>query len=435
MRSGCLTHSHDMGWKTDQSANVAALFAILLFPLILVISFAIDANRHASAIRHVQLAADIAALSGARAMQDATLSEDDVKAIMSASFEANRDTGTWGANCKTPAMTVDLDNESVEFDIDCQIPKIFGSAFSSTDSLSLSRSSRSEIALTTIDVALMLDASDSMADNGRLDALKAAAKALISTLLSPESGVRARVALIPYGEGVNAGIYGNRAQGKDDDDDEDADGAKVCVSERYNFTTWATDDPPVFGHYVGNLLSGVCPDAEVTPLTSDVDVLNAAIDGLTAEGYRTMGQIGVAWSWYAISSKWNDIWPDGAKPTHNDAPNTLKVVVIMTDGVSNQSKRPFVGLPEMVAAYDTKTLCSNMQDAGILIYSIGLDIPPYTSLWATEAWLREYGASAVLAHCAGDAARFYEPSSTAELLPMYQDIADNLKIESVALTR
>lgn len=416
--------------------NVASLFAVLLFPILVGVAFTIDIARQIGTSRNLQFAVDTAALAGANALQNASLTEKQIQSRMIGIFNANKPPSNLGATCAEPVIDFLSDDAyAVELEVTCQLPTLLGASLSGKDTIEITRSAYSTISLPTLDIALMLDMSQSMDHGGRLPALKSAAKSLVARLITAESGKRVRIALIPYGEAVNAGVYGNRAQGKADDDDSDIDGDKVCVTHRQNTDSRFTDAAPSEDNYVGDDSGAVCKTPMILPLSSDSASLNAAIDSLTARGYNTAGHIGLAWSWYAISSNWNDVWPDASEPNPNDEPSSIKAVVMMSDGIFNRHHDYGSREAYLQSASDTMDLCSNMRAAGTIIYAVGLDITPPSHHWITQEWLENYGPETVFEHCVGDVDRFYQPTASSELDGMYQEISEKLEIESVRLAQ
>ena len=435
-------------WVEDRRGTTAVIFAFILLPLLVVVGITLDTARQVGTKQRTIMAADIAALAGVRAMQDASLSEDEIKQITIDAWQANLEAVNTPPSCSTVAPEIETGTATVKLDIACSIATVLPTFFHGADSLSITHTSEAKITLPTLDIALMLDMSGSMLSGGRLADLKAAAKELVNTIVSPGTGDRVRVAIIPYGEAVNAGIYGNRAQGKSDSNDSDGDGDKVCVSQRPNPISRYTDHPPVVFHRVGDLVGIYCDEPMIIPLTSDVAKLNAAIDGMTTRATAgTAGHLGLEWSWYAISSKWADIWPSDSKPVSNDAPYARKVVVMMTDGVFKEFRTPYIWIDDRpayeIAPEAAKEICSNMRAAGITVYAIGLDVPEATvgvahSMSARkdllEKWLDQYGPRQLLNHCAGDPSRYAETAESSGLVDIYASIAERLKIEAVALT-
>ena len=454
-----MKHSLSSAWGFDSSGQVAIVFAILVFPIFLIVGLNLDVARYVSANKKVQIAVDAAALSGARAMADASLSDDDIKAFAVSAFAENYSPGGDGATCGETVATVDRTNETVDVSVTCVVAQLFGLFDSTQRQLQFERTSQTEISLTSMDVALMLDTSGSMAGD-RLTALQTGAKSLVSTLITEDSGNRVRISIVPYGDAVNAGVYGNRAQGKTDDDDSDGDdtvaaddtdgtsdaddtdgtdepdndGMIVCVSRRTAPDSEYTDDAPSESNYVGDEVGANCWDPLIVPLSHDADRLNSAIDGLTANGFSTAGHIGMEWSWYTISSNWSSVWPTASAPIDNSNPSSVKAVILMTDGIFNSHYDFPQTAKRKKSARDLKQLCTNMLAEGILIYVVGFDIVTSTRTEYNADWYDRYRPQVLLPHCAGSASRFLQPADNDELIAVYKSIAELLKIEAVVVT-
>lgn len=419
----------------DTRANVAAIFAILIFPLLVAVAGTIDTARHIAANRQIQLAVDAATLAGARALEDDELSDKQVKAIIEASFNANSTLTEMDLSCAKIEADVERDNDGVDLQVECQMPKIFGNMFGLPATMKVSRNSYSEHASPTLDLALMIDVSGSVNNEGRLAAAKAGAKALISTLITEETGSRVKIALIPYGASINAGIWGNRAQGYADENDNDGDGDRVCVSHRETVSNRFTDDLPTDGHYMTDYDLGFCREPMIVPLTDDADALSKSIDAITANSGATSSHLGIAWSWYAITSKWASIWPEESKPRNNTHARALKAIVVLTDGISNRHHEISGRRAYTLSANDTMAFCNEILDDNVLIYVIGLSVEDPTFGWVDQDWIDAYGPDKVLSTCADDPARLFRPDSSDELVPLYETIAKKLEVEPLRLLK
>lgn len=122
-----------------------------------------------------------------------------------------------------------------------------------------------------------------------------------------------------------------------------------CVSERIGteaYTDAAPGTAPLGLYYPAGGYN-VCGTGNwIAPLTSHKESLKQHIDDLVVTG-STAGQVGVAWGWYMLSPSWT-LWntfttdKDDAftgvtynAPAAYDAPNTSKVLILMTDGDFN----------------------------------------------------------------------------------------------------
>ena len=386
----------------DARGNVAMIFALITVPILLVGAFAIDSSRHLSANQHLQSAIDAASLAGARALEDATKTDADIEAIAQGTYRANLLGAHGDVNCLDSTVTVNRTTGTVMVAASCKTPTLLGASLTREDMDSVSQST-ARANITKLDLALMLDVSGSM-DGAKLDDLKSAAKQAASTLITPSSGDRVRVSFVSYAAAVNAGVYGNAAQGLPANDDSDGDGLNK-VSERSGSAAWK-DDAPAMGKWVGDD-AGSCPNSSLLPLTYDLTTFNTAIDSLTANG-MTAGHLGIAWSWYLIAPDWDSIWPAASEPLDYTEPHSVKAVILMTDGKFNQWYEAPMGDSNAQA----KKMCQKMRDEDVRIYAVAFQAPT--------------SAKNTLKNCTGDDSRFFDAGNGAELLAAYDAIASQL---------
>ncbi|MEL7043212.1 MAG: TadE/TadG family protein [Pseudomonadota bacterium] len=391
-------------WVQNTSGNVAIFFALALVPLLLIVALSIDSSRQLTAGRHLQSAIDAASLAGARAMEDASKTDAEIEAIAKSSFLANLDTTHDDVNCADATVMVNRGAGTVQVTSDCTIPTMFGESLT-PDTMEVANGAIAKANVTKLDLALMLDVSGSMAGQ-KLTDLKSAAKTAAQTLITPATGDRVRVSFVSYSTSVNAGAYGNAALGRPENDDSDGDGLdKVCVSERTGAAAW-NDDEPELGKWVGDDATS-CPDSSLLPLTSNLSTFETEIDKLVADGW-TAGHLGVAWSWYLISPEWKDIWPQASEPVPYSDPQTVKAVILMTDGQFNRVYDTSMGN----SSEQAKKMCDEMRDGSVIVYAVAFQAPST--------------AKATLQDCAGDASRFFDADNGQELLDAYAAIASQL---------
>jgi hypothetical protein len=160
---------------------------------------------------------------------------------------------------------------------------------------------------------------------------------------------------------------------------------------------------------------------------------------MTADG-ETHIPLGMIWGWHLLSP--NAPFADGVAYT---TPKTTKVVVLMTDGDNTFSNNgsaygtnydgyTYAGMGRLGSSitYSSSTsdretaidnrltlLCSNMKAAGIVIYTVRVEV---TS-----------GSSALLQNCATTPDKFYDVQSASNLTAVFSAIAGS--IENLRITQ
>lgn len=196
----------------------------------------------------------------------------------------------------------------------------------------------------------------------------------------------------------------------------------------------STSDPADQWNYDYN---GGCYDSaegnQLMPLTSDKSALQARISGLEAYG-ATAGAVGTAMTWYALSPKWKNVWPDASEPApygHLNAtapgggPKLRKVAILMSDGVYN-TFRSWKDQDQGQVSGWAKQLCTNMKDEGIEVFTVGFDLD---SLSGTERSIAED----TLQSCGSSIDHFYDTLDINQLKQAFKEIAIKISAD-IALT-
>lgn len=166
-----------------------------------------------------------------------------------------------------------------------------------------------------------------------------------------------------------------------------------CVSERVGaqaYTDVAPSTATVGRNYPA---SSGCPSAAIMPMTTDRAALNARISSLAASG-ATAGHIGLAWGWYLVSPNWGYLYPSASRGAAYGAPETLKIVVMMTDGAFNtgycngvvSADSSSTGSSDRINCVATngapfsqaRQTCAAMKQQGIIIYTVGFGLASET---------------------------------------------------------
>lgn len=220
----------------------------------------------------------------------------------------------------------------------------------------------------------------------------------------------------------------------------------TCVSERWGADRYNDVSPagsPVGRNYARSANANtMCPSGVVEPLSTDADTLNLRIAGMSASGY-TAGHIGLAWGWYMVSPNFGHLWPTQSRPADYGTPETLKIVVLMTDGAFNTgycdevvSRDSGMGGDERsdcrmtdgpgrdandTAYAQAQALCTAMKARGVVVYTVGFQLGGDT---ATQNLMR---------NCATTTDHAYLSSNGTQLRAAFAAIAAS--ITQLRLTR
>ncbi len=393
---------------SSEQGGVAVIWAICMTVLMMIITLLIDGAAVVAAKRAMQQALDIAAVSGATLLLDDSLDDDGINVSVEATFAQNIASARGDLTCTQTASVFDRDTGDISVTAICWYKPMLGGTIAPKQ-VKVTAKTKAFISRQKLDVAMVLDLSGSMNANGKLAALKSASKIAASNLLGSGHSGDVRVSYVAYSGAVNVNLYGPYATG--DSSTVLPPGpvawSQYCVSERIVDGAW-DDRPPGPGAYF--TFGGMnCPDSGLFTLSADLSKFANAIDGLTASG-NTAGHVGAAWAWNLLSPKWADIWPTSSKPLAYDAENALKVVILMTDGKFNNASRGAT----LTSSEQAVKLCEAMRDEDILIFSVAFQAP--------------LAGQQTLKSCAGDESFYYEASSNAELIAIYEEIASRLVV-------
>ena len=389
-------------WQ-QQDGAIAIIFALSLIPVVLTVGLAIDGSRAYYTQQKISASLDAAALASARALQMEDLSDDQVDALAKTYLKVHMqpDVGN-GIKLDTIDVTVERDKKTVTIATTGSVVSYFGGIIG-INTMSIEREARAVFSFNEVELGLMLDVSGSMDDYGKIGDLRAAVGDLIDILipeLKPDNGVK--IAFAPYSTAVNAGALADKAKGKGQPP---KNKREKCVTERTGSAAFK-DDAPKNGKVMGDKASD-CPNNEIVPLSKDREVLNTALQNLTPDG-STAGHLGAAWAWYLISPEWAELLPAESQPKPYTDRNTIKGVVLMTDGMFNTSYESSNGdLPAQFLE-----LCNNMKNRGLRVYAVSFQAPA--------------GALATLRSCASTPADFFDAANGQELRAYFRDIADRL---------
>lgn len=213
-----------------------------------------------------------------------------------------------------------------------------------------------------------------------------------------------------------------------------------CVSERPRGSDKPTDTKPGTGNWMGRAYletSNKCPTPTFEPLTNQLDTLTSRIAALVAGG-STAGQVGIEMAWYAISPTFSEIFPTDSRANAYDPSQTVKAVVLMTDGEFNT---PFcqgviasdsgTGSGNNTAKINCKAtngngfaqsiqLCDAMKAQGVVVYTVGFNLSTSTGGFGVDT------AYEVMRDCANSKDHFFPTTSGTDLKEAFKQIGRDI---------
>lgn len=445
----------------DRGGNFVVLFGFVASSLLMAAGFAIDTVQIVSAKSALRAAVDSAVTSTARGLTLGDTTEEEAPQLVQAFLAAN------GSGSSLPAAGVTLDSlvidktkKTVEVAAHVDVALYFP-LFGLNTTRRISETGAAVYSDRSIEVAMMLDVTGSMAGQKIIDLRNAASNA-VEALLGGQNpdNPRVRAAIVPYAEAVNTGglkdtVFVEKAGGSNlppSSEDPVAVSATPapdkCATERKTAAGAAdfSEDGPYSVRYDGKGKPypakvnrddrlKVCPKAELVPLTADKKKLLGSIKAFKADGV-TAGGIAAQWGYYMLSPQWRPAIVSaglGDGPADYDSRKVAKVAILMTDGQFNTA---FAGVKDgdnprnaqqARSRANAEAICANMKASGIEVYTIGF------ALGSSE----KDQARAVLKTCAstdsGSIRHFFDVSTGPELDSAFAEIIRNT--ERLALTR
>lgn len=179
----------------EQDGLVTVLACFMIMMMLLIAGIGVDLMRNEMERVRVQNISDRAVLAAADLDQ-----ENDPTMVVEDYFRKSTPLAT------VNSVTVDegLNFRTVRVDARSKTPTEF-MRFMGVDELPVPGASAAEERINKVEISLVLDISGSMAYNNKMNELKEAAGIFIDTVLRPETTDQVSISLIPYSEHVNAG--------------------------------------------------------------------------------------------------------------------------------------------------------------------------------------------------------------------------------------
>lgn len=407
-------------FRSAEGGAVAIIFALLVTVLFGMLALSIDLARAYSTQALIASALDSAALAGAKSLDNGH-SDADILAAADAYFKQTMasqkndgDISLWNFN-----VQIDRSKSNVVVGVEAKIATRFSRVIG-TDHVRLDRNATVQYKTRFVELAMALDVTGSMLADNRIGDLKVAAKDVLKTLFDEASSEEAvRVSIVPWAASVNFGTYASTVTGSTSVDQ--------CAVERLGTNEFG-DAAPAGADTLQAITTTPwgynCPASSIVPLSgrSKESTLKDAIDNLAANG-GTAGHIGTAAGWYTLSPAWASIWPNGSKPRAYAPDETIKGVLLMTDGLFNIAwSNSQTYDPAMIEESYTRfqALCTKMKERKVVIYTVGFG-------------LTDPRATTELETCAAGGGQFFHATNGSELKKAFKEVATQLK--SMRITR
>jgi uncharacterized protein YegL len=297
---------------------------------------------------------------------------------------------------------------------------------------------------TRMRVAMVLDNTGSMAQDGKMPAMQTAAKNLIDQLsgLAKNPG-DVYISIVPFAKDVNVGASNYSQPWIDWTDWDAANGSNQCTSYNQwgnctnwkwvpkNHNTWTgcvTDrdqDYDTLNTTPTSANSSTLFPAEqysycksgsssylqpVMAMSYDWSALKTLITNMKPTGNTNQG-IGLAWGWMTLSTG------DPMNTPAKDSNYVYKdAIVLLSDGLNTQN-RWYSNASQIDARQ--KKLCDNAKAANITIYTVQVNTGSDPT-------------STVLQYCASSADKFYLVKSASQTVSVFKDIGNSLSKLRVA---
>lgn len=427
--------------------NIAVIFAIAVIPVLGFVGVAIDYARVNAARSSMQATLDSVALMVSKDLSSGTITSSQVTAKAQSYFAAMYNNteaksvaigATYTAATSTTGSTILVTGSG---SIKSDFLQMIG-----FPNIGFNVSSTAAWGQSLLRVALVLDNTGSMANDGKITALQSSAKNLVTQLaaLAKNNG-DVYISVIPFEIDVNVGTSNVNASWLRWDLWDPANypnswypwntycsggywmtraqclghgytwGHTVgspshsqwngCVTDRdQSYDTTSTAPTSQTTQFIADQDQS-CPSATILPLTYNWTNVNATIDAMSPGG-ATNQTIGLQWGWLSLLQQ----SPLNAPAESSSGSTYQHIIILFTDGL-NTGNRWYGDFSSQSSQVDNrmKILCDNIKAAGTIIYTVQID---------TDG----AGQSAVLPYCASGASNFFMLTQASQIATAFSQI-------------
>lgn len=385
-------------FRTDRGGNVTLIFGIAIIPLVGVVAVAVDYSRANAARTAMQAALDATTLMISKESYDLQSTQVQTKARSYFSALFNRPdvksvNVTFVRKANGPGdFTVVAEGTGA---LDTVMAQVIG-----YKSMDIRTTAQVRWGFKSVELALALDNTGSMAAKNKMVELKAAVKLLLSTLKknskTPED---TKIAIVPFNTVVKIGTAYVDAPWVEYDSTITKTNWAGCVADR-DQPNDVKDTAPSGSTATMFPVADCGALAQTIPLTNNWDALEGMVDTMTPGG-TTNVTIGLMWAWHALTQ---------SEPlTQGTAvrPDVEKVIVLLTDGLNTQNR--FTTVPSQIDAR-TAAVCANLKTTKIRVFTVRVI----------------EGNVSLLQGCASSPTMFYDVQVASQLKDVFASIAASL---------
>jgi Flp pilus assembly protein TadG len=340
-------------FRRDES-GVVTVFAIMMMLMMLMVSgIGVDLMRNEMERTRLQNTLDRAVLAAAdldQSLDPAAVVADYFNKVGLASYLSGV-TVSEGLNFRTVTATANS-----------QSPTQFMSMVG-VNSLPVPAQGAAEERISKVEISVVLDISGSMKYGSKMQNLRDAAKTFVDTVIRPETQDLVSLSLVPYSEHVNIGpdiynqlttnTYHNYSHCLEIPDSHFGDTAldqfyTYSQMQHFQWNTYSIQS----GYQQNTRYDTVCPREDferVTPISQNAQALRDQIDLLQPRAGTSIF-LGMKWAVALLDPAFNSITNAlvgnavvdatfADRPVAYDDSETLKTVILMTDGQNSNSSR------------------------------------------------------------------------------------------------
>jgi Flp pilus assembly protein TadG len=440
-----------------EQGNIAVIFAIALVPILGFVGAAVDYSRAVQARSSMQAALDSTALMLSKDLSSGTITTAQISTKATAYFNALfTDTSALPSVTVTATYTASTSmGSTIQVSGDGNFTTTF-MKIAGYPTLDVNTSSTSAWGMTRMRVAMALDNTGSMAQSGKIGALRTAASNLVDQLstLSKTNG-DVYISVVPFAKDVNVGSTNYTQSWLDWTDWNAANGTSTCTARNsWGQCTSSTWTPANHNTWTGCVTDRTQPydTQSTTPTTSNVATLFPADEYYeNGEYYCKTGNspqlqpiMPLSYDWTSIKTTINNMQPTGGTnqpiglawawmtlqqtspmnaPAFDSNYTYKQAIILLSDGLNTEDRWPAYGNgnTQYNGSIDArqKILCDNIKAQGITIYTVQVNTGSDPT-------------STVMQYCASSSDKFFLITSANQTVSVFQSIGTSLSKLRVA---